>query len=400
MAAFDSPYKYLKKDYKEIKNKLIEHGYSFPKLPQNLTATTSSGESFSKAYPIQGILKYHGFVGNPENRIAYFPSISLNNTAASTITYLAFDDSLKDDLAVVNGTRVYKDKLHRIKLALDFIRRISQISTKALLISRNYFPSQEKNATGKGIGTSASASAALALAAASIIYQNNPEQLENSRLMSIFSRYLSGSGCRSASGGISLWLSHPQIDPLDCYALRLDTPKYRDFINEIALLTIPIESDIKTHQAHEIAPLSPYFPIWLKQRKSSIFKFLNALNQKDFNTIGEIAEYDTNCLHSITMTAPKRGFIAWKPETLKIMEKVKELREKENFSIYYSIDTGPTVVLLTLEKDKRELKNRLKESLENRSVLEGKIGGPSTIMDSSSEDAKLLQADIQKYRSF
>ena len=41
------------------------------------------------AYPIQGLLKYHG-LSDPLQRIAYFPSISLCNDAIMTITYCKF----------------------------------------------------------------------------------------------------------------------------------------------------------------------------------------------------------------------------------------------------------------------------------------------------------------------
>ncbi|MFX1259678.1 MAG: hypothetical protein ACFFAN_17630 [Promethearchaeota archaeon] len=90
----------------------------------------------------------------------------------------------------------------------------------------------------------------------------------------------------------------------------MDRKEHQSFIKKISLITIPINSELKTNQAHEIAPKSPFFITWLKYRKNVVFDFIAALNNKDLNRIGELAEYDTLCLHSITMTPPNKQIIA------------------------------------------------------------------------------------------
>ena len=67
--------KQLKEDYDAILNFLIKSGYEIPPMPEKSEAINETGESFTQAFSIQGILKYHGLI-NRENRIAYFPSIS------------------------------------------------------------------------------------------------------------------------------------------------------------------------------------------------------------------------------------------------------------------------------------------------------------------------------------
>jgi len=386
----------LKKDYNEILDFLIKKGYGFKAIPDTRKAKNKTGEAYSIAYPIQGILKYHGFVGNPNERIAYFPSISLNNGCGYTVTYLKFDNNFKEDLAYLDGQQVLDNKLVRIKLGLDYIRDFSGINTKALLISRNFLGSDDLSDRGKGLGTSASGSSALAIAACSIIYNNDPNYINNYRLISIFSRFLSGSGTRSATGGFSLWLSHPTIKPLDCYAIRLDREKDSSFLEDISILTIPIKSDLKTNEAHEIATKSKFFPSWLKQRKNLIIEFIEAIDNHDLNKIGELAEYDTLCLHSVAMTAPhKQKIIAWAPETLKIMQKIKELQES-GYNVYYSIDTGPSVVLLSRKNEKNNIIKEIKSINLNCNIFEGNIGGPCKILDPNSPEAKKLENDINK----
>ncbi len=211
----------------------------------------------------------------------------------------------------------------------------------------------------------------------------------------MFSRFLSGSGTKSAAGGFSLWWSHPRIDPLDCFAIRLDSEQHQDFTDEISLITIPINSKLKTEQAHQIVNESPFFYAWSIQRKNLIFEFIEALNKKDLSKIGQLTEFDTHCLHAVAMTA-KNGqeLIAWEPDTVKIMQTVRELRE-QGYNLYYSIDTGPTVVLLSQEKEKKEIITKLKSIIPYRTILEGKIGDPCKIISPNSKEAKLLERDVR-----
>lgn len=389
---------YLKTIYGEIRNYLLKKDYKIESVPESLNYINDSGEAYSMAYPIQGILKYHGFAGLPENRIAYFPSISFNNDCAKTISYVKFDKSFKKDKAIINGSLASGESLERVKLALNFIRDQAKLNAKALYVSRNCIKNSNSDEIGKGLGTSAAASASLALAAASIIYDNKKEYIKNNRLMSIFSRYLSGSGCRSSTGGISIWLSHPNASTLDSFALRLDRKEHAKFIDNITLLTIPIQSPIKTTQAHDVAPLSPFFPAWLSYRKKLVLDFIEALDNHDLDAMGRLAEYDTMCLHSITMTAaPDKPLIAWEPDTIKIMHKVRKLRKGGNV-VYFTVDTGPSVVLMARNKDVSSIINELSPIISDLSILKGKIGGPSQILPPKSDEARTLTNDIEKVK--
>jgi diphosphomevalonate decarboxylase len=383
----------LKRDYEEICQLLIKKEYVFDELPRNREAINEEGEAFSLANPIQGILKYHGF-SDFKQQISFFPSISLNNGSLYTISYLRFDKELKNDIVFLNGTSADRITFQKVKGSLENIRNFSGINTKALLISRNIFPSKEE---GKGLGTSASGSAALGLAATSILYDNIPEFINNRRLLSIFSRYLSGSGCRSSSGGFSLWLSHPTIDPLDSFAIQLNREEHQDFIDNISFLTIPIKSELKTAQAHNVSLKSPFFEAWLSKRKELIFKFIDALDSHDLSKIGDLAEYDTLCLHAITMTAPNNeNIIAWDPDTLKVILEVRELR-KSGYEVYFSIDTGPSLVLITNKSQAESIKKAIKPVIPQHEIIEGKLGGPSKLLNSNSPEVKLIKTDMERF---
>ncbi|MHA1150596.1 MAG: diphosphomevalonate/mevalonate 3,5-bisphosphate decarboxylase family protein [Promethearchaeota archaeon] len=386
----------LFRDYQEIVAYLKDLNYSFQDLPTTTDAIKSEGEAYSISYPIQGILKYHGFADS-NNRISYFPSISFNNDCVYTISYLKFDSSFEEDNAILNGKIVNGDDLERITFALDFIRKYANIDNKASLISRNFFNVKEHEAIGKGLGTSASGSSALGIAAASILYNNEPEYLNNYRLISIFSRYLSGSGCRSATGGLSLWLSHPEINPLDSYAIRLDKEEHNSFMNQIELITIPIQSELKTPEAHKYAPTSPFFERWLKLRKKFIIKFIDALNEENLNKIGELAEFGTFNLHAVSLTASK-PIIAWEYQTIEMMRFIQKLRKNKKYCVYFSIDTGPSVVLLVHISDVSKVLTELKAKFSKLTFLKGKIGSSARILSLDSPEINKLKVDLKVYR--
>jgi diphosphomevalonate decarboxylase len=385
----------LKRDYNEILKILVRKGYEFDEIPQNKAAKNNEGESFALAHPIQGLLKYHGFADTQE-QIAYFPSISLNNGKLYSVSYLKFDKKLKNDAVFLNGSPDIGETLQKVKNSLNYIRNFSGIKTKAILISRNFSPSKVE---GKGLGTSAAGSAALALAATSIIYDKDPKFINNKRLLSVFSRHLSGSGCRSSSGSLSLWLSYPEINPMDSFSIRLDREEHQNFIKSISLLTIPIKSALKTTQAHKIALKSPFFETWLLKRKELIVEFIEGLDNHDLGKIGDLSEFDTLCLHAVAMTAPNdQNIIAWDPDTLKVILKVRELR-KNGYEVYYSIDTGPSLVLLAKKSQENEIWRELKSIIPHHDIVKGNLGGPSRLLEDDSPEIKVLEADLAKFKN-
>jgi diphosphomevalonate decarboxylase len=345
-------------------------------------------------------LKYHG-LADFDLRTAYFSSISINNDSAFTITYVKFNQKFDNDQFILNGIRMEPDssEFQRVFHQLEYIRKHAEITTHATVISRNISKKTNNTAIGKGLGFSASAGAAIAKAAISILYEQSSEYTQNSRLNSIFSRYMAGSATRSAVGGISLWLNHPKIDDLDSYAVQLNREKDDSFMQNISLITIPISSKVRTDQAHKIAIKSIFYPSWLENRQKYLIQLIEAINQHNFQTIGELAEYDTMCLHAVTMTSElKNSLIIWTPETLSIMHLIQKIRSN-GIPVYFSIDTGPSVVLITQRQFTDQIITALNTlSFTNNMDLEiGGIGGESEILDKDHEYCSFIKGDIEKY---
>ena len=354
--------------------------------------------AYSIAYPIQGLLKYHG-MSNEDERIAYFSSISLNNSCAKTITYIKLLDSNQENQFIINGekleekNRAYQRILHQI----SFIQSISKTNYSLFITSRNVMEETGDIAIGKGLGTSASAGAAISEALNTLLFQSIPELFNNIQFKSICARYLAGSASRSIVGGIGLWMSYPNATSEESFALRLDE-EGSDFIRDISLITVALPLDFKTEQAHAHSANSPFFKSWLLERKEKIQTFNKALKNHNFEKLGEMVEYDTMCLHSITMTStPQNPIILWSPDTISIMQNAIQMR-KNGIPVYFSIDTGPSTVLITKNKYAEKIIQQLKKINPDFNIFIGKIAGPSRIIKENSKDAQLLTQDIQKFK--
>ena len=335
-----------------------------------LGAADPRGQAAARAYPIQGILKYHG-MSDWDWRIAYLPSISLNNDAAYTLTRVVFDPDLSADEVHINGELAVDREHRRVVRTLDEVRRLGQFDARAVVTSRNITQASE---TGKGLGTSASASAALALAAVSAAF--GAEAARDEVMISCLARLLAGSGCRSVVGGVGLWLSYPGIAPERSFAVRLDQARE---LADLALVTVPIPSRLalKTEQAHIEAPKSPLFAEWLRGRQSEIIECLDAVAAGDWRTLGQLAEIDSIRLHAITMTAGRENkLFAWEPENITLFRMCNDLRD-EGIPVYFSTDTGPTTVLITHRRHRDAVARRVRSLDLGLEAIGGGLGGPA-----------------------
>jgi diphosphomevalonate decarboxylase len=373
----------MKNNDQEIRTLLESNNIKIPGRFSNDWIPNGSGSATAKAYAMQGILKYHG-LADPQWRTAFMPSISVNNNAAYTITYVNFNQGLEHDNLHIDNKPIYGNKLNRVVTVLDFVRKLSGISSRATVRSKNVV---KGGSTGKGLGTSASAGAALATAA--IAATLGTEAANDLQLVSCTSRLLSGSGCRSAVGGLALWLSYPGITHEDCFAVRLDADNQLD---DMCLITVPIVSSIglKTDQAHRTAPHSPFFRTWIENRRQDTIDCIGAISQGKWESVAQLAERDSMRLHGVSMTTNlDNPLIAWEPENISLFHMCHRLRDQE-IPVYFSTDTGPSVVFLTHSDYQDEVMHNISLLDLELDIIPGKIAGPATLLPSSE---KLIDLD-------
>ena len=364
----------MRRDHEIIIETLRSVGIVPESYPQLEGTGKPKGRAAAKAYSIQGILKYHGMT-DWNWRIAYLPSISVNNNAAYSITYVEFDPKLEQDTVLINGEPALGRSLARVEQSLNAVRRIAGISSHARVLSKNVVRATK---TGKGLGTSASASAALATAAIAATF--GIEATQNTRFLSCMSRLLAGSGCRSAVGGVALWLSYPGIAHEESFAVRLDL---NEQLRDMRLITVPIDSRIGLHteMAHRDAPNSPLYKCWMYNRVGAVIECISAVQSGDWVRLAQWAESDSIQLHAITMSGGKENKIfAWEPENITLFRMCNELRQS-GIPVYFSTDTGPTIVFLTHKDYEATVVKKIKSLNREYEVIRGKVAGPAEVVD-------------------
>lgn len=361
---------------------LATHGVQVAPYPTSLPPANERGAAAARAYPMQGVLKYHG-LADWSRRIAYLPSISLNNDAAHTVTMVEFDPALGADEATIGGAPAQGRELERIGQILDAVRGLSGTRAAARVTTRNVLKSR---VAGKGLGTSAAGAAALAAAAVGALY--GPDLVANTRFLSCLARLLAGSGCRAAAGGLALWLSYPGLAHEESFAARLDGEGQLD---DVRLVTLPIDSRVglKTEQAHHDAPRSSFFKAWMLSRGDEILECLEAARRGDWRVVGQLAELDSMRLHGVTMSGSREHkLIGWEPENIAIFRMCDELRGR-GVPVYASTDTGPTAVLITHRDHEEEVVRAVAALGLGLETVRGRIGGPAALVDLDEARAEL-----------
>jgi phosphomevalonate decarboxylase len=305
------------------------------------------------AYPIQGLIKYHG-LKKPNERIPYHDSISVCVQALTTTTTVEALDSLEKNEIVINGKKPNGKDRERVEIVLNKLKKLARFSGSVKVVSEN---SLKK---GKGLGFSASGFAALGLATSTALNLD----LDAVSLSEIV-RLGAGSSTRSLVGGFAIWYANKNGRS---YAEQLNSPEHIDF----SMVIVPIHSGVKTDEAHAEVLGSPLFKARLKNVNRLLEAMKEAIRNGDTSTIGQLAEEDTLNLHAITMTGKSR-MVLWEPDTIRIIKEVTRVRE-EGTSAWYSIDTGPSVFINTRAESSETVAKRIRE-LGFKNVITSEVGG-------------------------
>jgi len=377
----------LRTGHAAILEALQAGGLAAPPYPQQLPAGNPQGTAAASAFAMQGVLKYHG-LADWDWRTAYLPSISLNNDAAQTLTWVQFDPGLAADEVTIGGVPASGREYERVVRCLQFVREQARIGSAARVLTRNQLNSSAADGSAKGLGTSASGSAALAMAALAAAF--GPQLGAHPRLLTCTARLLAGSGCRSAAGGLALWLSYPGIPHEDSYAVRLDQQAE---LRDVRLLTVPLPSraGLHTEAAHKDAPRSSFFGAWLQSRTAEVLQCIAAAQRGDWQCLGEWAELDSMRLHGVTMSGSRTNKIfAWEPENITLFRMCNTLRSAGT-PVYCSTDTGPTAVFITSAPHADTVVQAINSTLPGVAVVRGAIGGPAQLVDALAARQQLQQ---------
>jgi len=313
----------------------------------------------AEAYPIQGLIKYHGLL-DPVRRIPFHDSISICAEAMKTTTTVETSRDLAEDEVAVNGIRLDGKERGRVLVVLDELRRVANVKDKMRVVSENNVK------VGKGLGFSASGFAALGVAASKALGVS----LDHVTLSEIV-RLGAGSATRSLAGGYALWYANKSGRS---YAQQIAPPDALD----LAMVIVPVSSDVKTDEAHQEVLGSPLFDARLKRIGEMVETMKRAIYLRDVASVSRLAEEDTLNLHATTMTG-KYHMILWEPETIKVIKEVMAMRSEQT-PAWYSVDTGPSVFINTYTRYLNEVTSRIR-SLGFENVIVSKVGDKPKIVN-------------------
>lgn len=316
------------------------------------------------AHPNIALIKYWGNVDDawiiPANG-----SISMTLGEVFTRVKMTLDEKLDRDLLTINGESAFESAQERVRQFLDHVRRFSGKKIFCRIESTSNFP------RGSGIASSAAAFAALALASAKL-YGLPTDPVELSRL----ARLGSGSACRSIMGGFVEWIAG--TDHQSSYAIPIAPPGHWDLVDCVAVISTEHKA-VSSREGHRLANTSPLQPCRVQSAPQRLEQCRQAILRRDFEQLAQVVELDSNLMHSVMMTSYPPLFY-WQPETLVIMEEVRQWR-CQGIPVCYTIDAGPNVHVLSPGDHAEQVKEKIAQITGIKQVIVAPVGEGAYAVD-------------------
>ena len=195
-----------------------------------------------------------------------------------------------------------------------------------------------------------------------------PEPVEgpiNLQKASFFSRLASGSAARSVYSQMALWgATDCYKGSSDEYAVPLENdihPVFKSFRDSI-LIVSDAQKSVSSRAGHGLMEGNPYAPARYAQANENIKNLLAALKSGDLDTFINITESEALQLHALMMCS-NPSFILMKPNTLRIIEAVRNFRNETQIPLCFTLDAGPNVHLLYPENEAEKVENFIKSDL-------------------------------------
>jgi len=331
------------------------------------------------------IVKYWGKYGSqlPKN-----PSISFTLASARTETslYYAKKTSAQPGIALEFSFEGTSKPAFAQKISL-FLERMLEVfpfleQLTLRIESSNTFPHSA------GIASSASSMSALALCLCSIeqrLFGTLPTEAEFLQKASYIARLGSGSACRSVYPYAALWgQSEASTLSSDFWAVPFEAefaPVFKTFHDDI-LIVSKKEKSVSSRAGHQLMENNPYAEPRYQSARENTLRLAHALREGDLETFGLIAESEALTLHALMM-ASNPPFILMQPNSLSLIEQVRQFRIDTGLPLYFTLDAGPNLHLLYPDHIAVPVKDFIKTVLqpycEEGTILHDHVGrGPSS----------------------
>lgn len=294
------------------------------------------------------LVKYWGKHGK---QLPCNPSLSFSLKESTTTTRITFTPS--KSLKVFLNFQGQENEKFRERLE-KFFSGLSEVThffknVEIDIESSNTFPHSA------GIASSASSMASIALCVSSLIYHVTEMEVDDSfyRLSSYFARLGSGSASRSVYGKYSIWGHTNILASNDEYAVQYKEydPVFLELCDAI-LIVSDREKRISSSVGHALMSKNPFAEIRYANAQKNIAKILDSMKKGNMVEFFSIVEQEAMELHAMMMVSNPPYFL-FDPNTIHIINRMKEFREQNSLSVGYTIDAGPNIHFLYLDRDKK-----------------------------------------------
>ena len=171
----------------------------------------------------------------------------------------------------------------------------------------------------------------------------------NRKELALEAKFASGSSSRSFYGPLAAW----DKDSGEIYPVETDL--------KLAMIMLVLEDQKKPISSRDGMKLcvetSTTFEEWIRQSEQDYKDMLIYLKENDFEKVGALTEKNALAMHATTKTAnPPFSYLT--DASYEAMDFVRQLREQGE-SCYFTMDAGPNVKVLCLEKDLEHLSELL-----------------------------------------
>ncbi|MGX7029838.1 diphosphomevalonate decarboxylase [Vagococcus zengguangii] len=318
----------------------------------------------ARAHTNIALIKYWG-KRDTELFLPMNSSLSLTLDEFYTDTTVSLIEGNSDQF-VLNGELQEIKEINKISQFIDLFRKVAGHQSAIKVESTNHVP------TAAGLASSASAFAALGTAL-NELFELNFDQTT----LSTFVRQGSGSATRSIFGGFVEWQMGTKSDGSDSCANKIDNADWN-----IAMLTIPVNTGKKEISSREGMKLtvetSPFYPAWVEQAGKDLITIKEAISQRDFIRLGEITEANGMKMHG-TMLGATPPFSYWEPLTVKVLQRIREIRGL-GLPCYYTMDAGPNVKVICQANQADQIKQLLDDTFPNNPTIISGVGRDAYIL--------------------
>jgi len=334
----------------EFKSKLSHNDYA------------NEGSVTAKCSSNIALIKYWG---KKNIQIPMNPSLSFTLTESFTESNVKFTPKdtgefmvnvyLDGQLNELFVPRIYTF-FERIESYIPFLRNIEfEIHT------HNTFPHSS------GIASSASGMGALALCLVEMEEKFGADFTGEEKLKkaSFLARLGSGSACRSLYPGLAVWGKSEFVEgSSDLYAIPYPyevDEVFRDFQDTILLIDEG-QKKVSSSVGHKLMENHPYARQRFVSANENLDKIIPALKEGNLKIFGEIVEHEALSLHAMMLTSFP-SFMLMKPNTIAVIEKIRDFRKQTSANLYFTLDAGANVHLLYPENEKKFCMNFIESDL-------------------------------------